>query len=354
MVRLADAIREYSDKSAGKTRSDLFSAGDKSNILKTLSSDRYENMAITKEATPHISINPQQIYNQLIAAMQEIGRAIRNGAELNTEHLEELIYTVIRNANEILDDLHSHALLSTGSGKYTLAIHAANVCINSAILGVSLRYSKQQLLELGTAALFHDLGMYKLSDTLLKGNAKLTPSEREVIRKHPEVSYNELLKRGEHYRWVADIVYQEHERMDGSGYPRGLKGDEIHEYASIIGIVDIYEGLIHKGLHREKLLPSHAMKEIIRNSKGLFPTAIIKTLVNQLSMFPVKSFVRLNNGSTGMVIKANSFWPLKPIIALLNDAQGKKVTGNVVVDLAESRLLYIEDVIDENDIPDVS
>jgi HD-GYP domain-containing protein (c-di-GMP phosphodiesterase class II) len=353
MVRLADAIRAYDEKSTSENKGGLFRARDATRTLNNLTTEQDDTVSHKKTVTPPVFVDPEKIYKQLIGYMKEVGRTVRKGDRFDTQKGEILLHGIIRNAKEILTELHRFALLSAGDNKYSLCTHAANVSINAIIMGIGLGYSKQRLLELGTAALFHDIGMYKVSDAIRKKKGKLTPSEGKLVRKHVELSFKELLKCGEEYRWAADIVYQEHERADGSGYPRGLKGLEISEYASIIGIVDVYESLIHKGLHSRKLLPSYAMKEIIRNSKGLFPTPIIKNLVNQLSMFPVKSYVRLNNGSIGMVVRANSLWPLKPVVSLIYDAQGRKESGGRTVDLSENRLLYIKDVISEGDIPDL-
>lgn len=352
MVRLADVIRAYDEKTAGKSESDPISVGDATRWAEDLTREQRQGAAVERTATTHISGAPENIYEQLIEFMKVVGRNVKKRERFSPQEGEVLIYGVIRNAEEILSDLHRLALLSAGDSKYSLSTHAANVSINAIMMGAGLGYSREKLLELGTAALFHDIGMYRLPDTIRKKRWELTPSEMELMRKHPEYSCEELVKCGPEYRWAADIVYQEHERADGSGYPRGLRGDEIHEYASIIGIVDVYHALIRKGLHSRGLLPSHAMKEIIRNSKGLFPAAITKNLVNQLSMFPVKSYVKLNNGSIGMVVRTNSLWPLKPVISLIYDAQGRRVSGGKTVDLSESRLLYIIDVIAEEDIPD--
>ena len=96
------------------------------------------------------------------------------------------------------------------------------------------------------------------------------------------------------------------------------------------------------------------MKEIVKSSKGLFPASTIKYLLHQLSIFPVKSYVKLNNDSIGVVVKTNALWPLKPTIALIYDAQGKRVRDDSLIDLAENPLLYIQDVLREDDMPDFS
>lgn len=352
MVRLAEVIRKSNDKKISR-KSDHVRV-ENAGTLKSLAGEREKATTDKKRVTTGITVSPEKLYDGLVKFMTGVVDRVKKRERFDIQKGSKIINVIVSYPKGILDDLHRLTLLSAGNKEASLATHAANVSINAIIMGAGFGYPRAKQIELGTAALFHDIGMYRVPDAIINKKGRLTPSEMKVIRKHPEVAYNELLQYGEEYHWLAEIGYQEHERVDGSGYPRGLKDDQIHEYASIIGILDIYDALIHNRPQRGGLSPAYAMKEIVRSSKGLFPPSIIKHLLGQLSIFPVKSYVKLNNDSIGMVVKTNSLWPLKPALSLIYDAQGKRVRDGRVLDLAENPLLYIKDIIREEDMPDFS
>ena len=142
------------------------------------------------------------------------------------------------------------------------------------------------------------------------------------------ISYSMPL--GEKYKWLAEVVSQEQEREGGQGYPRGLLGNEIHEYAKVIGMVDVYEALSHPRPQRKRFLPYEATKVIVNSSKNMFPQKLIRALLTKLSCFPTGSYVVLNSKAIGRVVETNEASPLRPIIEMLYDSMGKK--------LAEKRL----------------
>ena len=151
-----------------------------------------------------------------------------------------------------------------------LAAHSANVCIYSLILGKGANYSPGKLIELGITALLHDIGMVLIPNEIVNKIGELTTSELQQIRKHPYYTYKILETLGEKYLWIAKVASQEQERENGQGYPNGLKGDEIHKYAKIIGIVDVYEALTHNRPQRKGYMPHDAVKLILGTQKDLF------------------------------------------------------------------------------------
>lgn len=130
-----------------------------------------------------------------------------------------------------------------------------------------VNYSSKQLIELGITSILHDIGMVFIPQEIVEKNGKLTASELEKIRKHPYCTYKILQTLGEKYSWIAKVAYQEQEREDGRGYPRGLKGDEIHDYAKIIGVVDVYEALTHDRPQRMGYMPHEAVKLLLGTQK---------------------------------------------------------------------------------------
>ena len=232
-----------------------------------------------------------------------------------------------------------------------MLLHTVRVTIACLKIGRGLGYDTKGLLELGLAAFLENVGMYKIPDFIPKKKEKLKKEEISIIKQHPSVSYQILSNLGRRYGWLADVALQVHERTDGSGYPKGLVGEEILEMASIIGLLDTYSAMTEEKPYRDKFLQSHAVNFIIKETKKLFPPRILKIFLNQISLFPVNSFIRLNNQSIGRVVSTDENQPLRPTIEILFDGRSKRVQEREVIRLAENPLLYIIESIDEKSLP---
>ena len=261
--------------------------------------------------------------------------------------LSDLHYII---ENHFIDEIYEYAM-STPDDREEMVVHTMEVTFASLMVGKGLGYDTKELLKLGLAALLENVGMYKIADSVINKTGKLEKREIAVIKRHPEVSAEILSRMGDRYAWLAEMALQTHERSDGSGYPRGLHGDEIAEMASIIGLVDIYVAMIKKRPYRAKLIQTDAIKFIVREARGLFPSRILKMFLNQISLFPVNTHVTLNNKFIGRVISTDKTHPLKPIIELLYDGQGKKLARRKVIRLADNPLIHIVKSISEKELP---
>ena len=139
--------------------------------------------------------------------------------------------------------------------------------------------------------------------------------------------------------------------MDGSGYPRGLKGEEILEFASIIGLVDTYMAMIRNRPYRSKYMQTEAVKAIIELGQGRFPPRVFKEFLDQVSLFPVNTCVKLNNNSIGRVLSTEKTQPLRPTLELLYDGLAQKMEKPRIVRLSKQPLLHIIGAVDERDFP---
>lgn len=228
---------------------------------------------------------------------------------------------------------------------------SVNVAILSVNLGHRLNYGEKELVELGVAALFHNIGYSQLPEGLLEKAGSYSPAEEEVVRKHTYFGREILKKLGANFLIASTVAYQSHEREGGQGYPQGLKGDEIHEYAKIVGIVDVFEALIHRRPHRPPFPPFRAIRTIIEQERDAFSPKVIKALVATVSLFPLYSYVRLNSNAIGQVVEVSDAFPLRPAVRLVVDQHGKRLTdGNILV-LRDSPLLYVTDALPEEDLP---
>lgn len=299
-------------------------------------------------ASPPLPQTPEeteQVRQRVVEAVEAILRAVRARTLFNLSQAERAV-------EELLQSLQgSEALLleffSKGDLAPSPALESVNMCILALKIGLELGYPQEGLHQLGLAALLADIGKACLPAELLAENSSLSRAERASLRKYPEEGARLLQGVGPQYSRLAEILLQVHERIDGSGYPKGLKGGEIHEYAQILGLADIYESLVHERPFRARLGALQALKEIIGKERKGFADRILKALILTLSAFPVGSMVRLNTGEIGRVVAKNSNLPLRPVVEVLF-SRGMKLQEPLVIDLSKHPLLHIQDsVLDE-------
>ncbi len=227
-----------------------------------------------------------------------------------------------------------------------LYYHVANVSIIALELGRGLGYEKQKLIELGVAGFMHDIGIIRFLE-LINKYGKLSPEELSKVKEHPLTGVEVLNKiGGEFIPGLTDVISQEHERLDGSGYPKGLKEAEIRESAQIVGLADVYEAMTHFRPYRVKFNPSKTMNTIL-NEKNAFSPKVLKVLLERIGIFPIGTMVRLNTKEIGMVLKINQGFPLRPLVMVLFDEVGNKlVPSSKQIDLSNNLLICIEECME--------
>lgn len=230
---------------------------------------------------------------------------------------------------------------------------SVNVAIYAIKMAENLGFSKTRQVEIGMVGLLHDIGMAKIPAELVY-KQDLTDDEFLLFKERPSYGYDILQVFNHEYAYLAECALQIHERIDGSGYPHGLQADEINEYAQIIGLVDIYEALIHSRPQREKILHFYAVKEIIKTGKDSFQQRFLKALLNTFSIFPLNSYVRLNSGAIGRVVQTYPDQPMRPKVQIIYDSQSKRVLTERYINLPEHSLLYIVDSVSEQELIELS
>lgn len=217
-------------------------------------------------------------------------------------------------------------------------------------IGLHRSYTTQQLVELGLCCLLQNIGMFLIPDHIIDKRGALTEEEISVIRKHPETGRDLLRPFQADYPWLLKSVYQHHERENGQGYPLGIKGDDITEYAKIIGLCDSYEAMTHSRPHRKAFMQFDSMRQLIESREGPFSPQLLKEFLEELTIYPIGSYVRLNNTVIGRVIATNRSQPLRPVINLIIDGKGNRLAAEEVIDLANNNVLTILDTVPEEEI----
>jgi HD-GYP domain-containing protein (c-di-GMP phosphodiesterase class II) len=249
--------------------------------------------------------------------------------------------------NRITDQLEgSESLLSETVRQRrhdeSVPARSANTAILALRLGLELGYEKRRATALGLCALMHDVGMLMIPPEIT-GSSRLTGEQLSMLRTHPTRSREIVEGFGESFKWIGSIVVQVHERFDGSGYPRRLKGEQIHEFARILGLADTYEAMAHPRADRKALVIYEALKEIVDMDNSLFDRRLVKSLLDIVSIFPLGSLVKLNSGEIGRVVGTSKQHPTRPCLEVLVDSRGKRLTEMREYRLEEEPMLYIVD-----------
>jgi len=293
----------------------------------------------------------EHLYQQVCDYSRETFGQVRRNMSFSLDEGSRVVNDIV---NASVDDALFSKALHEENGSDFLVTHAANVAIYSIKMGASLGLSKEKQVELGMAGLLHDVGKCTISEEVLYKQDRLNDEELSMVREASNHGYDLLRSLGKEYAYLAECCLHVYERTDGSGYPKGLKGDEIHEYAQIIGLVDFYEALTHSRPQREKFLHFAAVKEIINSGKSAFQRQHLKALLRIFSIFPLDSYVKLNSNAIGRVTETYLDQPMRPRLQIISDSQGSPVLTEQVVNLPEHPLLYIVDSVAEATLREVA
>ena len=317
---------------------------------------RLERPSQDAEASPPVLDAPDpdtaravdQIYADMQAFVADLIAAAGSEAPPRLEPALELMARIARLEGAV-EVLYRRAIYSAGepsAGDLASAVisHSANVAIYALKLGCGLRYDSDPLTTLGIAGLVHDVGMALMPPEIYTKD-QLDEADMELLRTHPTAGHAYLLSGGDPWGHYAQIVLQEHEREDGSGYPNGIRGDQLLEEARIIGIVETYAGLTRTRPGRGGLMPFDAVREITQTQRKAFQRRILRALLQELSAFPIGSIVRLNSGTVARVIETDGAFPLRPVVQPLQDAKGRAVHGEQRLPLAQHPILHISGVV---------
>ena len=250
-------------------------------------------------------------YRDAEAELTLVASAIQSQRTIQLDRLEALAASLVASLKRS-DELIVMAL-SSPSGS-PLLTNLVNVAVVSTKVGMGLGYYGRELERLALAGLVHDIGLFAVPQSLVTKAGRLTADERTLIEQHPELGFEAIKRSGPDYTWLAELIRQAHERTNGLGYPNRLKGRQISEMALIIGVSDVFDAMISERPYRPRLFPHEAIKELLVAERATFPREMTKALVEQLSVYPLGTTVRLTTGETGIVVGVNVQYPLRPIV----------------------------------------
>jgi HD-GYP domain-containing protein (c-di-GMP phosphodiesterase class II) len=293
----------------------------------------------------------KKIYEEAIHHLRNIMNDIQEGKTVegrNVINLAEKIIESLRINKNILISLVNNFTLNEGNEDY-LYQHSLNASILATNLGLARGYSKTKLTDLCASTLLHDIGILKVPREILMKPSILTKEENDLIKKHPAYGLELLENIKNPPESAAEVIYQHHERMDGTGYPEGKTGEEISEYAKIVAIVEVYEAITHpRPYHRN--IPYEGTRMIVQEARTSFEPEFVKLFLNYITPYPPGSLVLLNNNEVGRVVHINEGLPLRPIVEITYDSEGKPSGKPKRIDLSKSPVLNIKRAVDESNL----
>lgn len=257
------------------------------------------------------------IYREARKLTKSLLDDVRLGGAINTtqakETVKDCVHSILRNPDALL-----WMSKMRNEDEYT-AEHCLNVCILAIAFGRHLGKSEAELEKLGLCGLLHDVGKMRIPPAVLNKVEPLTSKEFNMIKAHTVHGRNLLMSSPGIFNGVVDVAYSHHERIDGSGYPRKLKGSGISEFARIISIVDAYDAMTADRCYSRAIPTTDALKNIFKDRGTHFDERLALEFIKSVGLYPPGSIVELTNGLIGIVLETHQRFRHLPKVLIVRD-----------------------------------
>lgn len=258
----------------------------------------------------------------------------------HTKKVESIFFQAI-DRTEILELLLKFRVISE-NGREHFNRYIKTSLLATAI-GINLNLSNSELVLLARAALLYDIGNCLVDQNLLNSDYILPKNEKKKLNEHVIIGFQILQEKFP--KEISLPAYQHHERFDGSGYPNGLKNNDLHLFSRIIAVVDVYTALSYARPHRPAYPTSEIIELLLGSGDILFDYKIISEFLEVINIYAEGSLVLLNNGDVGIVTEIKGKPIGKPVVKLIYDKKWRSLHGKEI-DLSTNNLYFIKKVID--------
>ncbi|WP_219597500.1 HD-GYP domain-containing protein [Aeromonas salmonicida] len=244
-------------------------------------------------------------------------------------------------AEEMVDTMFTHGdamlcLARIRAKDAYLMEHSMNVAILLANFGRYLALERSVLKELTLGGLLHDVGKIMTPDEVLNKPGKLTDEEFTVMRQHVVHSHDILSSTPGITATMLEVAANHHERLDGTGYPRHLKGDQLSLYTRMSGIVDVYDAVTADRVYKQGMQPTQAFRILLKGADHHFDRLLVTKFIKCMGVYPVGTLVQLSNQRLAIVMQRNPQEPLKPVVKVIYHATQRHYLEVQWLDLAKS------------------
>ncbi len=265
-------------------------------------------------------------------AVTSMFQEARMGKAVDTANAQKLVEEINDSVSRNPGALISLARLKTADD-YTY-MHSVAVCALMIALSKQLGLSEQETRRAGIAGLLHDLGKALMPMEVLNKPGKLTDEEFAIIKKHPAEGHRLLLGNSGADEMMLDVVLHHHEKIDGTGYPKGLKGEEISLFAKMGAVCDVYDAITSNRPYKAGWPPSESLRKMAEWAKGHFDQRVFQAFVKSLGIYPIGSLVRLESGRLGLVIDQSEKSLLAPCVKVFYSTHAQARILPEIIDLS--------------------
>jgi len=340
-----EVIQSKNEKTHDQTDADLKSSVSEPShsISKAPTPDCLDNPIVSLKNELNNAVLLKQ---QACEAFDEINTLVKNNQPIPVEEFEPIIddtiASLIRNSQALLTLMHLKRY------EEKLFSHSFSVMSLALTFAIKEGVNEDDLKVLGLAALLHDIGWAQLPLNLFGKAKKYSENEFKVVQQHQKIAEIIVNKSDTLPLAVKQLMAKHHERIDGSGYPQKLKGDQLDTLARILILTDYYDELVHGLLDRPGLIPSESLrllyKETVQNKQD---KEHVELLIKLLGIYPLTSAVELTSGEKGIVVEVNRDKPLVPVVKIIYTAEGIILTNPLIVDLEkDEKGRHIKGVVD--------
>jgi putative nucleotidyltransferase with HDIG domain len=275
-----------------------------------------------------------------VETVRNVMKNIEGGDSESVKEADGLLQTIVDDL--LVEKDTAVQLMTSDAGGQGIFYHSLNVSVLAMMLGREYGLASADLKILGLAALFHDVGKSKLPRNLVNKSEPLKKFESDMLRLHPKYSVEIMEPMSKAGAFPGDalcIIRDHHERVDGSGYPAGLNGDNLSVMTKIISIVNRYDNLCNNVDHTRSLTPHEALAYLFARERKRYDDPLLQRFIAYMGIYPPGTVVTLNNELTGMVISVNPKNALRPNLLIYDPDISRDEA--LIIDMAEDSILSI-------------
>ncbi len=251
-------------------------------------------------------------YDQAILDIKSMIDALINGDDCQDKLFQTCsdVLNSMDNKNLLFEYLYHIKCKKLDDSVY---IHSLNVALLCNIFGDWLSLSDNKLKELTLSGLLHDVGRCEIDSDILNKPGKLTPQEFDIIKMHPLNGFRKFKETNLSYG-IKMAILQHHEKLDGSGYPFGFCKEQIHDYANIVAITDMYEAMTSDRTYHKRIPPFMVLDIFEKDGYNVLDTHFLSVFLENVALLYIGKSVILNNGESGKIVFINRKTPSRPLI----------------------------------------
>jgi putative nucleotidyltransferase with HDIG domain len=288
--------------------------------------------------------NYERVVKNVPQLMKKMMTGSKEGVSSAKETVGEMVETFLGDSDAIV---HLINIKEKDEGIYH---HSLNVAVLSIMLGNRCKMTPAEMHDLGVGALFHDIGKNQIEKKILKKKPPLTRPEQAIMELHPQYGLDILSKSGIREGRTLRAVKEHHETWNGSGYPLGLKGEQIDKFARIIRIADYYDNLCNNPETSQRMTPYEALSHMYTNLKNKIDIELFSIFIRSMGIYPPGTVVQLSNGEIGIVITINPNNALKPSLLIYDPTIPREEA--LICEMEEHEDIAIEKSIHSEELPE--